>query len=495
MSTYRKWLEFLQITEADLRLLHEARPLAEVVSDEVARRFYSQMARHDGMMKIVATHSNIDRLSVTLGRYFLSLFEGRIDDEYFEYRQKVGRIHYQIGVTPAWYVSMIPVLGDSFVQAALEQVVGEVREHLNQADAQTMQAFSEAMRPSRILTGRSHMPQPPFAQVSSMALEPIVHLYRLYSAFNRLLAFDQIVVLSQYMEGYMGTVRTVQKVGVDLSEGSRSMLAATEDARDGTSDIAAAAEQVAAAAAQQSSLISEAVQAVSQLQEYIGRVAQTAGEQTLSVKHIGSLVDGMDAIHDTVVTTEARVRELDTHSLKVGEIVEIISEIADQTNLLALNAAIEAARAGEEGRGFAVVAAQVRKLAERSATAAREITALIATMRKSIDDTVGTTQAGVRIAETSSQTVKRAGAELERTLNQLRETAEGMTAKSADVVSAIEHLSEISQHTAQTAHGVSNTSGEMATFVEELAASARSLEEMGRQLQELVTQFNLETAD
>lgn len=494
MLNYHKWLDFLQITAEDLNLLREARPLAEVVSNEVARRFYDQMGRHDGMMSIVSAHSSIDRLSVTLGRYFLSLFEGRIDDAYFEYRQKIGKIHYRIGVTPAWYASMIPVLGDSFVKAALDQVVGEVQEQLVAADTRTLEAFSDAMRPSRILTGRSRMPQPPFARVSSSALQPLLRLYRLYSAFNRLLAFDQVVVLGQYMEGYMGTVRTVQEVGSSLSDGSRSILAATEDARDGTSDIAKGVEEVAAAAADQSKLINEAVHAIAQLRDDISRIARTAGEQTLSVEHIRGLVDGMDSIHKTVVTTESRVRELDTHSLRVGEIVEIISEIADQTNLLALNAAIEAARAGEQGKGFAVVAAEVRKLAERSATAAKEIASLIAVMRKSIDDTVDATQAGVRIAQTSSQTVNQAGSQLERTLSELRETAAAMNTKSADVSAAIEHLSGISQQTAQTAYRVSGTSAEMATFVEELAASARSLEEMGQRLQELVTQFNVDTA-
>jgi methyl-accepting chemotaxis protein len=97
---------------------------------------------------------------------------------------------------------------------------------------------------------------------------------------------------------------------------------------------------------------------------------------------VDDTLDGMQRIQDRVLSAAERVKELGQYGGRIGEMLQVITEIADQTNLLALNAAIEAARAGAQGRGFAVVAEEVRRLAERSSASVKEIRLLVTSIKE-----------------------------------------------------------------------------------------------------------------
>jgi methyl-accepting chemotaxis protein len=241
-------------------------------------------------------------------------------------------------------------------------------------------------------------------------------------------------------------------------------------------------------------------------------------------------VDGMARIKGAVEGAAVKVTELGSKGHQIGAIVETIDDIAEQTNLLALNAAIEAARAGEQGKGFAVVADEVRKLAERSSRATKEIATLIGEVQQGTEEAVRAMQIGAREVESGAELASRSGAALDEiasavgssnaAVNRIvkamevmqsssvglvsasdaiaaiaQETnaaAESMTDSAQQVASAVESIAGISQQNSASAEEVSAATEQMSAQSEEVVASAGSLADMAVQLETLSGRFLLD---
>jgi methyl-accepting chemotaxis protein len=177
--------------------------------------------------------------------------------------------------------------------------------------------------------------------------------------------------------------------------------------------------------------IGELVETINQVNENGETIAKVAGETSeVAIKGKDAVVEtvaGMNRIKDTVTDTAYKIQELGAKSAQIGEIIEVIDDIAEQTNLLALNAAIEAARAGEHGKGFAVVADEVRKLAERSARATGEIADLIKGIQDETQEAVEAMDKGTVEVESGSKLAEHAGEAIEEIMNAINKVAEQLT--------------------------------------------------------------------
>ncbi|SDF74180.1 methyl-accepting chemotaxis protein [Sporomusa acidovorans] len=270
----------------------------------------------------------------------------------------------------------------------------------------------------------------------------------------------------------------------DVSQASQNQLESVSESLGSVEGIAAAIEKI-------SLHISEAV-------------ADT--EKTTQAAHTGNeavetAIGQMGCIEKTVTESSHVISALGERSEEIGEIVSVIANIAAQTNLLALNAAIEAARAGEQGKGFAVVADEVRKLAEQSQAAAKQIAGLISQIRKDTDKAVvameqGTTEVkrGARLVHGSGDMFQEIVALIEEVGNKVQaisKTMQELSAHSNQIVGVVRGVEQTSRNILEQTQTVSAATEEQSAATQEVASSSQALAKMAERLSSVTGRFQV----
>ncbi len=287
------------------------------------------------------------------------------------------------------------------------------------------------------------------------------------------------------MAGHLRVLVTeVTRAADSVASASNQLSAGSEQMNRGLEQENSSVTQIATAAAQMSQTVIDIAQSASHM-------ATSAEEATSKARSsgdvVGKSIGEVKAIADTVNASARMITSLGERSKQIGDIVQVIKDIADQTNLLALNAAIEAARAGEQGRGFAVVADEVRKLAERTAKATSEIGGMIDAIQREVGEAVRAMDDGTRRVETGVRYSVEAGTAIDgivATVDELRGVV-------VSVATSTEEMSSVSEQISGDIDHISTISNQNSVTSSEVAQSASELARLSAELQQLVRRFKL----
>ncbi|WP_291299972.1 globin-coupled sensor protein [Desulfosporosinus sp. BICA1-9] len=400
-------VRLLRMDTEQLAVLKEIRFIIERDSDEIIRNFYAHVTTFPDLKAIIDRFSSVENLKITMKKYLLSLFPDKINEEFMQWRITIGEVHNRINLPPFYYLSANQFLND--------EIVPRIFKHYRKKVDLAIYASS---------------------------------------AIQKILNFDQQVVMASYIQSYMIEIDKKAELENALSEIDSLQRSVSEASQA----LAATSEETAASAAEMNEATAQISGNASEAAEFSQQVDTLAQE---GVRKIQMISDTILRLATMTSEMQGKMTELDKSSARIASVTDVIKEIASQTNLLALNAAIEAARAGDSGRGFGVVAEEVKKLANHSEQSVKEISALITITKQ---NTVAVNQSIAQTTEAMHGAAAEAGE---------------VVSRFGEIMSAIDASIKQVQGIAQQIDALSLTASQIGAASEDVANSATSLAQMG----------------
>jgi len=401
-------LRFLGIDAEILGALPDAWKQIEPALPQVLEAFYTHVGEEPHLAAMIGDAANIVRLKQAQAEHWAVLFSGRLDADYFERVDRIGRAHQRIGLEPRWYMAGYSYVMDKLVTHLTKQLRRDSKELARILRATSKAIFLDMELAISVYSEIEHEAR----QARSTAIDELVHRFEDTS--------------SNAIQGVSDHAKHIEATAIGMasatSEGSSRTLEvaeAAERARNNINTVAAAAEEL----------------------------ATSAQEVGLQMEQSSAVVG--DAV-DEAERSNAKIKGLAEAAERIGDVVNLINDIAGQTNLLALNATIEAARAGEAGKGFAVVASEVKNLANQTAKATEEIGTQIEQVQGATREAVGMIESvGTAIGKVNEiATGISSAVEQQRAATQ--EIARNSGTVSEDATTVSERVADLTQSSAQS---------------------------------------------
>jgi methyl-accepting chemotaxis protein len=299
---------------------------------------------------------------------------------------------------------------------------------------------------------------------------------------------DEMGQLKNSFDRFVGSIRDTL---IQVSETATSVASASAQISSSTEEMAAGSQEQTTQSEEIARAVEQMAKSIAVNSENAGEAAHTAekakGAAELGGKVVLDTVTGMKQIANVVRESAGTIQNLGKSSDQIGEIIGVIEHIADQTNLLALNAAIEAARAGEQGRGFAVVADEVRKLAEQTTKATKQIAGMIQQIQSDSHGAVSTMANATKQVDEGIVLADHAGVSLQ----EIVQISQKVTHMVSQIAVANEEQSSTSEQISKNMEAIASVTQETASGTQQIARAAEDLNRLTETLQSLVNQFKL----
>jgi len=328
---------------------------------------------------------------------------------------------------------------------------------------------------------------------------------------------DELGILTRSINSMIENIKLLiqdtSAISHTVSESSSVVASTAQQISASSHEVSQAMQEIAKGSTEQATDAEQSVQSMDVLAIKITQVSENAVNISRLSRETSDLTDkGLTAVDDldakttktNVITANivSDIRLLEEQSRTIGKIIRTIDQIADQTNLLALNAAIEAARAGEKGKGFAVVAQEVRKLAEQSMNATKDIATIIKSTQQQTEIAVKNAQTAEGIVKSQAQAVADTISTFKSIASSMKTLSTNVSHIMSDIIEmeesknqvliAMQNVSAISEQTAASSQEVASSTEEQLAGVEELAAYAEELNNAAEKLSAAIKKFKLE---
>ncbi|MGD0887326.1 MAG: methyl-accepting chemotaxis protein [Thermodesulfovibrionales bacterium] len=297
--------------------------------------------------------------------------------------------------------------------------------------------------------------------------------------------------VGQLLDAMKVTIENLKATITAIQSSAQSVASASEELSASSGQMSRGVAEQSGRSAQIATSSSEMSQTILDIAKNAADIASSAKEASVRAKDGKAIVNESAAevneIANSVSKSARLITSLGERSKQIGEIINVIKDIADQTNLLALNAAIEAARAGEQGRGFAVVADEVRKLAERTTKATSEIGGMIGAIQNEVGIAVNSMDEANNRVELGVQGVTKAG----ESLNTIVASVDSLQSMVQQIATATDEMSTVSETINCDIETIAKVSQDTSSGSGQIAASASDLARLSSDLQRVVGQFRM----